>query len=107
MKYGVNLQKKIFINGLAGKTPTVPINHKTLQAEAQKVLSPKAFAYIAGGAGTNSTGRANRDALFNYKLKANMLQASQEIDMGVELFGRKYHTPILTAPIGVLELAHK
>ena len=48
---GVRRQTEIYLNGLAGKKPLVPIAQNGLEAAARKKMSREAFAYVAGGAG--------------------------------------------------------
>ena len=69
-------------------------------------MSAQAFAYIAGGAGTESTMAANRAAFERHPLTPRVLRNAESRDLSVTLFGRKLSAPVLTAPIGVLEMAH-
>ena len=78
-----------------------------LEERAREAMSPEAFAYVAGGAGTGATMRANRAAFDRWRIVPRMLRDVSERDTGVELFGRTLPAPILVAPIGVLEMAHR
>jgi len=99
-------QKEIYINGFAGRTPGVPISFSALEEAARKKMSPQAYAYIAGGAGNESTLRANRQSLEYYKIIPRMLRDVSARDISIELFGQKLSSPLLLAPIGVLEMVH-
>ena len=70
-------------------------------------MSAEAFAYVAGGAGTGATMRANRAAFDRWRIVPRMLRDVGERDTSVELFGRTLPSPFLIAPIGVLEMAHR
>src|SRR5688500_20404340 len=70
-------------------------------------MTPEAFAYVAGGAGTGATMRANRAAFDRWRIVPRMLRDVSERDSSVELFGRTLPAPFLVAPIGVLEMAHR
>src|SRR4051812_32284828 len=70
-------------------------------------MAPEAFAYVAAGAGNETTLRANRAAFERWRIVPRILRDVAERDTGVELFGRRLHSPFLLAPIGVLELAHR
>ena len=70
-------------------------------------MSPEAFAYVAGGAGRESTMEANRAALERWRIVPRRLRDCEQRDLSVELFGRKLPTPLLLAPIGVAEMAHR
>ena len=69
-------------------------------------MSPQAFAYVAGGAGSEATIAANRAAFDRHRLTPRVLRNAESRDLSVTLFGRTLPTPIVAAPIGVLELAH-
>jgi len=86
--------------------PRVPIDMAALEARAREVMSRQAFAYVAGGAGSEATMAANRAAFDHHRLTPRVLRNAESRDLSVTLFGRTLSAPILTAPIGVLEMAH-
>jgi lactate 2-monooxygenase len=100
-------QAAIFIRGLAGKRPAIPADFAQLEEAARRILSPRAFAYLAGGAGAESTMAANRAAFERWRIVPRMLRDVSTRDLTIELFGRTLPAPLLLAPIGVLELAHR
>lgn len=100
-------QKQIYLGGFAGKKPALKINIQHLEESARLRMSPEAFAYIAGGAGNESTMRANREAFEKYKIVPRMLRNVGERDTRIELFGHTLASPFLLSPIGVLEMVHK
>ena len=104
---GVRRQTEIYLNGLAGKRPKVPTASGRLERAARKKLSREAFAYVAGGAGSEGTVRENRAAFERWRVLPRMLRDVSERDTSVELFGRRLPAPLLLAPVGVLEMAHK
>ncbi|HEV2149527.1 MAG TPA: lactate 2-monooxygenase [Longimicrobiaceae bacterium] len=99
-------QAGIFVAGVGGRPPLVPIDPARLEEEARRAMSPEGFAYVAGGAGTESTMRANRDAFERWRIVPRMLRDVSVRDTSVELFGARLPAPLLLAPIGVLEMAH-
>jgi len=105
-EFGRERQSDIYVKGLAGDFPAIPIDMAKLEAAAQTVMTPEAFAYVAGGAGLESTVRENRDALERWKILPRMLRDVSSRDTTVEIFGKTYDTPFLLAPIGVQEMAH-
>jgi lactate 2-monooxygenase len=104
--YALDWQKQIYLHGLAGIRPAVNIDLGKLEENARAHMSPRAFAYIAGGAGNETTIRANREAFEKFKIVPRMLRNVGERDTEVELFGQKLATPFLLSPIGALELVH-
>ena len=57
-------------------------------------MRPEAFAYIAGGAGTGATMRANRAAFDRRRIVPRMLRDVSRRDTSVELFGRRLAAPV-------------
>jgi len=107
MKFpSLDRQKEIYLDGFAGILPSVPVSTYALEEVAKKILSPKAHAYIAGGAGNESTLLGNRAAFEKYKIVPRMLCDVSVRDISIELFGQRLPSPLLLAPIGVLEMAH-
>ncbi len=100
-------QREIYLKGFAGIYPTVPVSFSKLEEAARAAMSPHAFAYIAGGAGNESTMRSNRDAFEKIKITPRMLRDVSVRDTSIELFGQKLPSPFLFCPIGVLEMVNK
>ena len=100
-------QTQIYLNGVAGKVPRVPVDMHALESAAKLVLSREAFAYIAGGAGQESTVAANRRAFERWRIVPRVLNDVSHPDHSIELFGQRLPSPLLLSPIGVLEMAHR
>lgn len=100
-------QKEIYLNGFAGKKLSVKASFEKLEQKAKKKISNEAFAYIAGGAGSEGTMSANRKAFEQWKIVPRMLRNVEERDTCIELFGQTLPSPILLDPIGVLEMVNK
>jgi lactate 2-monooxygenase len=106
-QYGRLRQAEIYLAGLRGRKPRVPVNPVELERRARKAMSREGFAYIAGGAGLESTMAANRSAFERRRIVPRFLNDVSSRDTSVELFGRRLPVPFLLAPIGVLEMAHR
>jgi len=104
---GLRQQTSIYAAGVSGQRPRVPTDATMLEERAREAMSAEAFAYVAGGAGTGATMRANRAAFDRWRIVPRMLRDVAERDTSVELFGRTLPSPFLIAPIGVLEMAHR
>jgi lactate 2-monooxygenase len=100
-------QTQVYLEGISGRRPSVPIDAGRLEAAAQRRMSRNAYAYVAAGAGNERTVHANRAAFDRWRIVPRMLRDVAHRDTGVELFGRRLKSPLLLAPIGVLELAHR
>lgn len=100
-------QSAIYRNGASGSKPIVPTSWHALVEAAREAMSPEAFAYVAGSSGSEDTEAANRRAFDRWQIVPRVLRNVQDRDLGITLFGERYPSPVIAAPIGVLELAHK
>ncbi|GAA3357373.1 alpha-hydroxy-acid oxidizing protein [Saccharopolyspora gregorii] len=104
--FGRARQSAIYGAGVSGRRPRVPTDHRELERRARRACSPRAWAYVAGGAGTEATMRANRAAFDRRSIVPRTLRDVSRRDLGVELFGRRIPAPVLFAPVGAVELVH-
>jgi lactate 2-monooxygenase len=103
---GLSRQAEVYMRGLQGQKPSPPMNLAELERLAEAKLTPEAWAYIAGGAGRETTLDANRSALDRWKIVPRMARDASKRDLSIKLLGKTLPTPFLTAPIGVLSMAH-
>jgi isopentenyl diphosphate isomerase/L-lactate dehydrogenase-like FMN-dependent dehydrogenase len=106
-QFGRFRQAEIYLAGIRGRRPRVPTAPDELERRARKAMSREGFAYIAGGAGVESTVAANRAAFERRRIVPRFLKDVSARDTSIELFGRRLESPFLLAPIGVLEMAHR
>ncbi len=99
---GTHVQNQIY---LSGESPW-PVGADEWEARAAERLDAGPYGYIAGGAGAESTLRANREAFERRRLRPRMLAAHTERDISVEVLGTRSPYPFLLAPVGVLSIAH-
>src|SRR4051794_39203003 len=104
---GLKRQMEIYKLGLLGKTPGQPVSVEELAHKAKKELKREAYDYLAGGAGSEETMRANREAFRRRRIVPRYLRDVSRRELGVEILGRKLPTPLLLAPVGVLSILHK
>jgi lactate 2-monooxygenase len=95
-------QLEIYGAGLSGILPKFPMAFAELEARAAHALSPSVLSYVAGGAGSEHTQRANVDAFGQWGLIPRMFVGASQRDLTVELFGMTLPSPLMMAPIGVL-----
>jgi L-lactate dehydrogenase (cytochrome) len=101
-----NYQDEIYLAGLAGTVPALPTDLTRLEAAARDRLSPQAWGYIAGGAGSGDTVRENRAALAGWRIVPRMLTDVSQPDYRRTVLGATLPFPLLLAPVGVLGIAH-
>lgn len=105
----VDFQNEIYLQGLAGVVPALPMTAAGLEQRAREVLEPAAFDYVFGSASAERTAHANLAAFEKYRLLPRVWRgatAPGARDLSVEVLGTRLAAPILTAPIGVLGLLH-
>jgi lactate 2-monooxygenase len=97
-------QLEIYLAGLQGVLPSFPMEFAELEARAERALSPSVLSYVAGGAGSEQTQRANVSAFRRWGLIPRMFVGAARPDLSVQLFGMTLPSPLLMAPIGVIGL---
>lgn len=105
-QYGPETQGATYLRGLSGATPEIPTNFIGLEAKAKDKMTPEAWAYTAGGAGLETAMEANRAAFARVPIAPRMLGGAGARNLGCEIFGVRAAAPVLSCPIGVLEMMH-
>lgn len=72
-----------------------------LRKKAKSRIPKFAFDYLDGGCNEELNLFRNENDFDNILLKPQYLRVGQDIDMSVELFGRKYSAPFGVSPIGL------
>ena len=97
---------EIYLQGLADQRPALPTDPSRLEAAARSVLDDGPFGYVAGGAGSGATMRANLAAFDRYGLVPRMLRDTTARDWSTTVLGTAMSAPLLLAPIGVMSIVH-
>jgi lactate 2-monooxygenase len=106
MPTGPERELQIYVEGLAGGKPSVPVPLDLLEQRAKEILAPRAYDYVAGGAGGEETMRANREAFYRWRIVPRMLRDVAKRDLSVEVLGTRLPAPILLGPVGVQQIVH-
>jgi lactate 2-monooxygenase len=101
-----DVASEIYLRGVAGERPGLPITADGLEAAARGVLSAEAFSYVAGGASTERTVAANREAFARWRIVPRVLRGITKRDLSTSVLGTPMRAPVLTAPVGALGLVH-
>lgn len=91
--------------------PTLPVDPNLINLDdyervAAGRLAPGPLAYFAGGAGDESTLRDNRAAFARQAIVPRVMRDVSIVDTGLELFGRRWASPIFIAPTALQRMAH-
>ncbi len=73
---------------------------------ARQVVPPAHFGYMATGVDDEVNLRVNREGFSRYAIRPRRLVDVRNIDTSVELFGTKWKTPIILAPVGGQKAFH-
>ncbi len=106
MMYGQERQNQIYLAGLQGQRPAIPVSYEALEAQARERLTPEAYGYVAGGAGGEDTMRANLAAFRRWRIVPRMLRNVAQRDLHVRVLDQALPVPALFAPIGVQSIVH-
>ncbi|HWN36136.1 MAG TPA: lactate 2-monooxygenase [Pseudonocardia sp.] len=99
-------QSEIYLAGLAGKTPALPTDLTQLEGLAEQRLDSGPFWYVAGGAGSGATMRANRAALGTWRIVPRMMREATVRNLASTVLGTELPAPVLLAPVGVQSIVH-
>ncbi|WP_112275412.1 lactate 2-monooxygenase [Lentzea terrae] len=99
-------QNEIYLQGLGGAVPPFTTDPNALEQSARERLGPGPFWYVAGGAGSGATVRANRDAFERVQIVPRMLTNATERHLGVSVLGTELPAPVMLAPVGVQSILH-
>ncbi|MGD2141375.1 MAG: alpha-hydroxy-acid oxidizing protein, partial [Burkholderiales bacterium] len=80
------------------------INIDELRTLAWRRLPRSVFEFIDGGAQDEITLRANREDFAALRLIPRVLTDIDRRDQSVELFGQRYTSPLILAPVGLAGL---
>jgi isopentenyl diphosphate isomerase/L-lactate dehydrogenase-like FMN-dependent dehydrogenase len=102
-----NYQYEIYLAGMAGKVPELPLSYEALRRQAKRRLSLGAYGYVAGAAGSEQTMRSNAQAFRHWQIVPRMLRDVGLRDLRTELFGAELPAPVLLAPVGVQSIVRE
>ncbi len=102
-----DVQRDIYLAGLSGETPDLPVGVGDLEELAAERMSEQAWGYVAGAASSGETARENLAAFERWRLTPRMLRDISQRDLTVTVAGTELPSPVMLAPIGVLSIVHE
>jgi isopentenyl diphosphate isomerase/L-lactate dehydrogenase-like FMN-dependent dehydrogenase len=76
------------------------------EAMARRVLPPAHWGYMATGTDGEETLRANPRGFDRYQLRVRRFVDVSRIDMGMEIFGQTFSSPVMLCPVGSQRAFH-
>jgi lactate 2-monooxygenase len=98
--------REIYLRGLGGETPTIPVAVAELERRAVEAMESRAANYVGAGAGSEDTIRANAEAFRRRRIVPRMLRDVAERDLSTTILGTAMPAPLMLAPIGVQKVVH-
>lgn len=99
--------REIYMRGIGGETPAVPISIAELERAAKAAMEPRAANYVGAGAGSEDTIRANAAAFSAHRIVPRMLRDVSVRDLSTTVLGTAMPAPLMLAPIGVQKVVHE
>ncbi|MBA3865634.1 MAG: alpha-hydroxy-acid oxidizing protein [Solirubrobacterales bacterium] len=99
--------REIYLRGLGGETPAIPVAVADLEARARAAMDQRAANYVWAGAGSEATIRANAEAFGRRRIVPRMLRDVATRDLSTEVLGTAMAAPLMLAPIGVQVVVHE
>ena len=103
---GMQYQLQIYFAGTQNVKPQLPVSFEELEQRASEIMTPEAFGYVAGSAGSEITTLNNKEAFNHWQIVPRMMGDVSKRSTAIELFGRHLPSPVLLAPVGVLSIVH-
>jgi lactate 2-monooxygenase len=101
-----NYQYEIYLQGLAGQLPELPVGWDALERAASEKLDEGARGYVFGGSGSEDTQRENLAAFRRWRIVPRMLRDVAERDLRTTVLGTPMPAPVLLSPVGVQSIIH-
>jgi lactate 2-monooxygenase len=98
--------REIYLRGLGGETPSIPVSVAELKRRAEEAMDERAANYVYAGAGSESTMDANREAFRRRRIVPRMLRDVAARDLSTTVLGTAMPAPLMLAPIGVQKVVH-
>lgn len=99
--------REIYMRGMGGKAPSIPVSVAELEHRAAAAMDERAMNYVYAGAGNEATMDANREAFARRRIVPRMLRDVAERDLSTTVFGVEMPAPLMLAPIGVQKIVHE
>ncbi|HVD03858.1 MAG TPA: lactate 2-monooxygenase [Candidatus Dormibacteraeota bacterium] len=102
-----DFQFEIYRAGVTGDCPALPMTAPEVEKAARQEMTARAYGYVAGSAGLESTEQGNRRAFERWEIVPRHLRGVPERDLSIQLFGKELPTPVLLAPIGAMSIVRE
>ncbi|MEM0139672.1 MAG: alpha-hydroxy-acid oxidizing protein [Ferroplasma sp.] len=102
---GIDYQIRAYIG--MDQDSDLPVSVSEWRQKARELLADGPWWYLEGAAGNNDTMNNNINAFQQYAIRPRYLRNVENREQNIEIFGKKYDSPFILAPIGVQSIIHK
>jgi lactate 2-monooxygenase len=99
-----DFQNEVYAEAVQGITTRYPFDFPSIERKASEALPDWVYRYVSAAAGDGRTQRANIAAFSCYGIVPRMMVSPPERDLSIQLFGKKFVSPMFLAPIGLVGL---
>jgi len=99
-----DFQNEVYAEAVQGVTTRYPFDFASIERKAAEALPDWVYRYVSAAAGDGRTQRANIAAFSCYGLVPRMMVSPPERDLSIQLFGKRFASPMFLAPIGLVGL---
>ncbi|MEO7085170.1 MAG: alpha-hydroxy acid oxidase [Gemmatimonadaceae bacterium] len=89
------------------KTASEGLDVFDFEPVAKRKIPVAHWGYLSGGTDDDATLRANREGFDRWELRVRRLVDVSKVDTSVEIYGRKWETPIVLNPVGSQHAFHE
>src|SRR5262245_40915645 len=92
---GTQRQMEIYLAGLEGRKPAFPVAIEELEQKAKAALTPEAYAYVAGSAGSEDSACANVLGFKRWHIVPRFLRDVSKRELSVDVLGQRFVAPVV------------
>jgi lactate 2-monooxygenase len=97
-------QLGVYLDALKGVNSRYPFDFRSIERKAAETLPDWVYRYVSAAAGDGRTQQANIDAFSHYGIVPRMMISPPQRDLSIELFGKRWISPLFLCPIGLIGL---
>src|SRR5262245_10507471 len=99
-----DFQLGMYADAVKGVNSRYPFDFRSIERKAAEALPDWVYLYVSAAAGDGRTQQANIDAFAHYGIVPRMMISPPQRDLSIELFGKRWISPLFLCPIGLVGL---
>jgi lactate 2-monooxygenase len=99
-----DFQLGVYLDAVKGVNSRYPFDFRSIERKAAETLPDWVYRYVSAAAGDGRTQQANIDAFSHYGVVPRMMISPPQRDLSINLFGKRWISPLFLCPIGLIGL---